>query len=157
MFLGLRQADGDVDGQHLEALNLSQKIGQGLGDGGTIKVAITEHNDDPAAFCDVGSGYEGHGGRVAEFGIRNSEFGIAYPFDPGKSSVITSVGLGDPVKSGCWEVVHGDDRGGGRDLSAVICEAGGAELELGGPRVGHRNAELELGGPRIGGHGEITV
>ena len=28
-----------------------------------------------------------------------------------------------------------------------------AELGLGGPRVGHRNAELELGGPRVGGAG----
>ena len=49
------------------------------------------------------------------------------------------------MKSGFWEVVHGDDRGGGRDLSAVICEAGGAELELGGPRVGRSKGSKTTG------------
>ena len=40
----------------------------------------------------------------AEFG-----FGFAYPVDRGKPSVIRLVELGDPAKSGFWEVVHGDD------------------------------------------------
>jgi hypothetical protein len=53
------------------------------------------------------------------------EFGFPYPSDPRKSSVITSVGLGDPAKSGFWEAVHGDDRGGGWDLSVVVREASG--------------------------------
>ena len=60
--------------------------------------------------------------------------------------VITWVGFGNPAKLRFWERVRGDDRGGGSVLSVVVCEAGGAELELGDPRVGRpRNgADAEL-------------
>ena len=50
-------------------------------------------------------------------------FGLPYPLDPRKTSVIKPVGLGDPTKSGFRDVVQGDDRGDRWDLSAVICEA----------------------------------
>jgi hypothetical protein len=120
VFLALRQADGNVDGQYLEALRLCEEIGEDLGDGGAIKVVIAEYDDYPAAFRDIGACDEGHLDTLAEFGI-----GFAYLVEPEKSSVITLVGLGDAVKSGFWEVVHCDDRGNGWDLSVVICEAGG--------------------------------
>jgi len=74
--------------------------------------------------------------------------GFVYLVELGESSVITWVGIGDLAKSGFWEGVRGDDRGGGWDLSVVGCEPGGAELGLGGARVGHRDAELGLGGFR---------
>jgi hypothetical protein len=82
--------------------------------------------------------------------ITSSQFGIGFVYlvELGESSVITWVGLGDLAKSGFWEGVRDDDRGGSSVLSVVICEAGRAELELGGPRVGHRDAELGLGGFR---------
>ena len=43
--------------------------------------------------------------------ITSSQFGIgfAYPLGPGKSSVITSVVSGGPVKSGFWGAIQGDD------------------------------------------------
>jgi hypothetical protein len=103
VFLALRQADGDVDGQHLEPLCLFEEIGQVRGDDGTIKVAVMQDNNNPAAFRDIGACYEGHCGTVAEFGI-----GFAYLVEPGKSSVITLAGLEDPAESGFWEVVQGN-------------------------------------------------
>jgi hypothetical protein len=73
----------------------------------------------------------------SQFGI-----GLACVLDPGESSVITSVGLGDPAKSGFRKVVQGDDRGGGWDLSVVICEVGGRSLIL-NSRSRLQNSEAE--------------
>ena len=70
------------------------------------------------------------------------ELGIPYALDPMNNSVITSVGLGDPVELELWRVVQGDDRGGDWRLSVMNCDA---ELELGGPRAGHsRTGRSEL-------------
>ena len=100
----MQEADGDVYGQNLEILSRYQEICQALGDGGTIKVTVTEHNDYTVAFGDIGACDDGHGDTLAEFGI-----GFAYLVEPGKSLVITSVGLGDPAMLGFWEGVRGDD------------------------------------------------
>jgi hypothetical protein len=91
----MQEADGDVYGQNLEILSVYEKLGQGLGDGGTIRVTVTEHNGYPVAFGDIGACDDGHGDTLAEFWL-----GFAYLVEPGKSLVITSVGLGDPAKLG---------------------------------------------------------
>ena len=91
---------------------------------GGLSVTISGHLDNHDAERDRQSQaqrdtlVEPHGNSVADFGI-----GFAYPLDPGKSSVITSVGLGDPANFWLWKVVHGDDRGGDWNLSVVVCDS----------------------------------
>jgi len=81
-------------------------------------------------------------------GLLPGELGIPYALDPRNTSVITSVGRGDPMGLGLWKVMQGDDRGDDWNLSVMNCDA---EVELGGPRTDHSRTgktEQEFGGPR---------
>ena len=98
------ETDGDVKCEHVDLEDSLAKLDQVVGDEGSVESPILEDDDYPAALRDIGSCDEDHGDTVAEFGI-----GFAYPLGPGKSSVITSVVSGDPVKSGFWGAIQGDD------------------------------------------------
>ena len=64
---------------------------------------------------------------------RDDKLGIPYALDPRKTSVITSVGRGDPMGLGLWKVLLSDDRGDDWNLSVMNRDA---ELEFGVPWIG---------------------